>query len=56
MSRTTKEQEDAVTEWIKQVRPPEVAHASIRAKFKRLNLTPDEIRADMEAKVRRLTK
>lgn len=52
--KQTPEQAAAVEEWIKQVQPPEVAHDTIRAKFKRLNLTPEEIAHDMRAKLARI--
>lgn len=52
----SKEQEAAIQEWIDAIRPPSVAIDAIRRKFRRLNLSPEEIRTDKDAKLSRLTK
>jgi len=48
----TKEQEVEIQAWIDEIRPPSVAIDAIRKKFRRLNLSPEEIRTDKEAKLK----
>jgi hypothetical protein len=49
----TNEQREAVEEWIRQLDPPTCTHDTLRRKFGRLNLTVEEIRTDMNAKMAR---
>ncbi len=49
----TPDHQAAFNDWIDALRPPVAVHAAILKKCKRLKLTPDEIRVDMNAKAHR---
>lgn len=46
----TPEHEQAYQEWIKNLGPPSMAHEIIKNRMKRLKMTPQEIKDDMNAK------